>query len=87
MVAVPVWMGGAVVSGAGALSTAVGEGATKAGNGAMRGAEKMWDFAADDTAARPKLDRTRSVPPPTTSAAPARPAAKDPSPAEAMKRL
>jgi hypothetical protein len=77
VVAVPVWMSGAVASGAGQLSTAVGD-------SALKGGDKLWDFASGDPAQRPALDRNHPVTPPTSPAA-AKP--KDPSPAEALKRL
>ena len=83
VVAVPVWVAGSAVAGSGAVSTAVGETASKAGTAMTHGAGKLWDFASGDASERPTLDRARSVPP-----APAPTAkAKDPSPAEALKRL
>ena len=87
IVAVPVWMSGAAVSGVGALSSALGESATKVGEKTIEGGDKLWDFAADDAAQRPAMERNRAVPP-APAAAPAKTSgkAKDPSPAEALKR-
>jgi hypothetical protein len=86
VVAVPVWMSGAVVTAGGAVSSAVGDAASKGGESAMHGAEKLWDFSTGDASQRPMLDRDRGVP--TAPAAIEKPSAraKDPSPAEALKR-
>lgn len=83
VVAVPVWMSGAVVTAGGAVSNAVGEAASKGGEAAMQGAEKLWDFSTGDASQRPTLDHDRGVPP-----APEKPSAKtkDLTPAEALKR-
>ncbi len=83
VVAVPVWMSGQVLHSAGALSTAIGKGADKAGAGMAHGGEQLWDFASGDPEHRPALDRGHAVVP---SVSP-RSAAKDPSPAEAMKQM
>lgn len=83
--AVPVWMGGAAITGAGALSQAIGEGTTKAGEATMKGGDTLWDFGSGDPAERPTLDRTRALPPPAVP--PSTVKTKDPSPAQAMKRM
>lgn len=79
-VAVPVWMGGNVVS-------ASGEALQAGGSAVARGAEKLWDFASGDPAMRPTMQRERAVP--QVPAAPAKPVSKtkDPSPAEAAQRF
>jgi hypothetical protein len=77
VVAVPVWMSGAAVSGVGEVSRAAGEQTMKGGN-------QLWDFAAGDPAQRPALDRNHPVAPAPAAAAPK---PHDPSPAEALKRL
>jgi hypothetical protein len=86
VVAVPVWMSGAVVTAGGAVSTAIGDAATKGGESAMHGSEKLWDFSTGDASQRPMLDRARGVPTPPTAAEKPSAKAKDPSPAEALKR-
>ncbi len=83
--AVPLWMGGAAVGGAGALSQAIGDGAARTGEATMKGGDKLWDFGSGDPAERPALDRTRALPP--AALPPSVPPRKDPSPAEAMNRM
>lgn len=80
--AVPVFASGAVVASAGAVVASVGESAMAAGTTTAEGAGKLWDFATDDPAQRPALDRTRAVPAPKI---PETKKPADPSPAEAMK--
>lgn len=86
VVAVPVWMSGAAVNAGGALSSAVGDTAQKAGTAVSHGAEKLWDFASGDSAQRPAMDRTHPVVPPLTAPKPSAKAA-DPSPAEALRQM
>lgn len=81
VVAVPVWMSGAAVSGAGAVSTVIGDATASAGTALGRGGDKLWDFASGDPAKRPALDDTHPVMPAASNPA------RDPSPAEAFKRL
>ncbi len=80
--AVPVFVSGAVVASAGTVVASVGESAVAAGTTTTQGAGKLWDFATDDPAQRPALERTRAMPPPK---APATKKPTDPSPAEAMQ--
>jgi hypothetical protein len=78
VLAVPVWMSGAVVNG-------VGESLALSGKAAGQTAEKMWDAATGDPAERPALNREVGLPKPQKTAANSR--AKDPSPAEVLKTI
>lgn len=75
VVAVPVWMSGGV-------STGVGTSLKHSGKTAGRVATNLWDAATGDPAKRPALDRTIGLP--KAKRFPTK--AKDPSPAEALKR-
>jgi len=81
VLAVPVWMSGAVVTGSGAAVSAVGEASAQAGAVATKGADKMWDFATGESAARPALDRELALPSSSTTTK----HVIDPTPAEALK--
>lgn len=78
VLAVPVWMSGAVVNG-------VGESLALSGKAAGQTAEKMWDAATGDPAERPALNREVGLPKPQKSAAASR--TKDPAPAEVLKTI
>lgn len=68
--AVPLWLAGSTV--------------VASGEAAKAGAERLWDLATSEPAARPKLNPKIGLPP----APPPKPAVvADPSPAEALKRL
>ena len=86
VVAIPVWMSGAAVNASGAVSSAVGDTAQKAGTAVAHGAEKLWDFASGDATQRPALDRSHAVVPPAAGMKPSAKSA-DPSPAEALRRM
>ena len=85
VLAVPVWMSGAVSTGSGAVVTGVGDSLTQSGKAAGQAAEKMWDAATGDPAERPALNREVGLPKPQKTAANSR--AKDPSPAEVLKTI
>jgi hypothetical protein len=80
-------MAGSTVGASGALSNAVGQGLDHVGNATIKAGDKLWDFANGDPAKRPPLDHALTGAPPAKAATSAKAApAKDPSPAEAMKR-
>ncbi len=85
VLAVPVWMSGAVSAGSGAIVTGVGDSLAQSGKAAGQTAEKMWDAATGDPAERPALNREVGLPKPQKTAANSR--AKDPSPAEVLKTI
>ncbi|HEY4299988.1 MAG TPA: hypothetical protein VGM73_03875 [Candidatus Didemnitutus sp.] len=78
--AVPLWLGGAGVAISGAASTSTGESLAATGRAAIKGGDHWWDFATDDPAMRPAMNRERAVPPTRNPVV----KAKDPSPAEAF---
>ena len=80
--AIPVFLSGAALAGSGNLVASVALASAEMGAELSRGGKAMWDFATSDPAARPALDRQRSVPPLKNQAAP-RPV--DPPPGVAMK--
>lgn len=58
---------GGVVAGSGAATAAASKGVEQAGERAIDGAGRLWDFASGAPSARPTSDRTRSLPPPARS--------------------
>jgi hypothetical protein len=80
--AIPVYLSGAVLAGSGNLVASAALASAEMGAELSRGGKALWDFATSDPAARPALDRQRSVPPLKNQAAP-RPS--DPPPGVAMK--
>ncbi len=83
VVAVPVWMSGAVATGSGVISTDIGGSLKQSGKATRKAANTMWDAATGDPAPRPALDHNIGLPRLEKSAL--RP--RDLSPAEAIKRI
>ncbi len=83
VVAVPLWMSGAVAVGSGKAVAAIGDSTAHSGEAATEGANRLWDFSSGEATQRPALDRTRGVPPVVR----AEPRAPDPAPADMKSKL
>ncbi|MBI3884550.1 MAG: hypothetical protein HY302_02290 [Opitutae bacterium] len=86
VLAVPVWMSGAVATGSGAALAGVGDSLVHSGKAAGQTAQKMWDAATGDPAERPALNREVGLPKPRPTAAAAS-RSRDPAPAEVLKTI
>jgi hypothetical protein len=62
IVAMPVFVSGAVMGATGFIVSVVGESAAAAGKTTTEAAEALWDSSTGDPAKRPPLNRDRAVP-------------------------